>query len=229
MYLRDDIIKALQLVNRPGIYELRKFLEESDYFTAPSSTMFHCAYAGGLAEHSLNVFDLLVKKNEQYNLMYDYDSLAICGLCHDLCKVNYFKYVIEEPTGAQTKYLSALTRGKKLPVVDGPLTKKYVGDLINYYKNGGEEPAYTAGSYSVEDQFPLGHGEKSVIILQKFIQLEDFEALAIRWHMVAFDAGIHFNYPSGYAFRAAVEKSPLVTLLFTADFEASNILEKKYE
>lgn len=227
MNKRDDIISALQVINRPGIPELIQFLDkESDFFTAPSSTMFHSAYEGGLAEHSWNVFDLLVKKNEYYNLMYEYSTLAICGLLHDACKINFFKYNIEDPTEAQVKYLATLTKGKKLPSVEGPLTKKYVSDLINYYKNGGDLPEYTAGSYSVNDQFPIGHGEKSVIVIQKFIQLEDFEALAIRWHMSAFDPGVHFRYPSGYPFGSAMEKSPLVTILFTADFEASNVIER---
>jgi hypothetical protein len=50
-------------------------------------------------------------------------------------------------------------------------------------------------------------------------KLKDF----IRWHMIAFEAGIHFDYPTGFPFRQAVKEYPLVTLLFTADFEASNI------
>jgi len=72
----------------------------------------------------------------------------------------------------------------------------------------------------------MGHGEKSVSILQDFFLLTEQEKLAIRWHMTAFDAGIHFGYPSGFAFREAVKKYPLVTLLFTADYEASNIIER---
>lgn len=79
--------------------------------------------------------------------------------------------------------------------------------------------------YVTADQLPLGHGEKSISILQDYIHLTDEEKLAIRWHMCAFDASIHFNYPNGFAYREAVKKSPLVTLLFTADFEASNIIE----
>jgi hypothetical protein len=36
-----------------------------------------------------------------------------------------------------------------------------------------------------------------------------------------------FSYPAGYAFKAAVEKFSLVTLLYCADLEAGNILERK--
>lgn len=79
--------------------------------------------------------------------------------------------------------------------------------------------------FKVKDQFPMGHGEKSVSILQEFVRLTEIERLAIRWHMCAFDPGIHFFYPSGSAYREAVKVHPLVTLLFTADYEASNIIE----
>jgi len=79
--------------------------------------------------------------------------------------------------------------------------------------------------WTVEDSLPLGHGEKSLYIVGKFIDLTDEEAAAIRWHMTAFDAGIHFDYPSGYAFRAASNKYPLVPLLFLADYGSSQLLE----
>lgn len=78
--------------------------------------------------------------------------------------------------------------------------------------------------WSVHDKFPIGHGEKSVIVIQRFINLTDEEAMMIRWHMVAFDPGIHFNYPSGYPFNSALAKYKGLTALFTADYEASNII-----
>lgn len=37
------------------------------------------------------------------------------------------------------------------------------------------------GKYSVKDQLPMGHGEKSVYLVMKFMDLTDEEALAIRW------------------------------------------------
>lgn len=87
----------------------------------------------------------------------------------------------------------------------------------------GKLETYT--EWVVEDSLPLGHGEKSLYIIGKFIDLTDEEAAAIRWHMTAFDAGIHFDYPSGYAFRAASNKYPLVPLLFLADYGSSQLLE----
>ena len=40
-------------VKRDGLEDLITYLENSDFFTAPSSTRFHGNYEGGLCEHSL--------------------------------------------------------------------------------------------------------------------------------------------------------------------------------
>ena len=44
--------------------------------------------------------------------------------------------------------------------------------------------------YKAEDQFPVGHGEKSVIILLRHMKLTDEEIYAIRWHMSGFDSAV---------------------------------------
>ncbi|MEG1869868.1 MAG: hydrolase, partial [Oscillospiraceae bacterium] len=41
--------------------------------------------------------------------------------------------------------------------------------------------------YAVDDQFPYGHGEKSVFLIERFMRLKTSEAAAIRWHMGGFD------------------------------------------
>jgi hypothetical protein len=103
----------------------------------------------------------------------------------------------------------------------------YCSKLIDWYNGGrkGDKPEPGPEYKMKKDEMPLGHGEKSVIMLQEYMKLTLCEQLAIRWHMCAFDASIHFNYPNGYAYRQACELEPLVTLLFTADYEASNIIE----
>ena len=45
-------------------------------------------------------------------------------------------------------------------------------------------------SYSVEDMFPYGHGEKSVFLIERFMKLKVEEAVAIRWHMGGFDDAV---------------------------------------
>ncbi|HQQ28660.1 MAG TPA: hypothetical protein PKY58_14170, partial [Syntrophales bacterium] len=79
-------------MQRPGIDgdgSLIEFLEESDFFQAPCSTVFHLAQPGGLAEHSLNVYYLLKEKWQRFHLteVIAHESIIICALGHDLCKV----------------------------------------------------------------------------------------------------------------------------------------------
>ncbi len=70
---------------------------QSDFFTAPASARFHCAYEGGLCEHSLNVYDCLVdylkrpRVRETYGLNYTDETIAIVALLHDLCKTGTYK------------------------------------------------------------------------------------------------------------------------------------------
>ncbi len=84
-------------VTREGADKLLEFLEKSDFFTAPASTRYHGAHEGGLVEHSLNVYDCLVdmmnrpRMKEYYGIEYSEESIAIAGLLHDICKVNFYK------------------------------------------------------------------------------------------------------------------------------------------
>lgn len=187
--IKERILNLLLDTERNGIENMVEFLGHgSDFFTAPASTRYHLAHPGGLAEHSLSVYDTLLKLDAMLDTMIPLDQIAITALLHDVCKTDYYIEV-----------------------------KKWRKD------EHGKWESYIA--WGVDDKLPLGHGEKSMFIISKYIQLSDEEAAAIRWHMLAFDPGIHFNYPSGYAFRAAADKYPLVTLLFTADYLSSQLVE----
>ena len=84
-------------ITREGADKLLDFLMKSDFFTAPASTRYHGAYEGGLLQHSLNVYDCLVdilsrpRMKEVYGIEYSDESIAIAGLLHDICKVNFYK------------------------------------------------------------------------------------------------------------------------------------------
>ena len=71
--------------------------------------------------------------------------------------------------------------------------------------------------WKVEEKEPLGHGEKSVILANRHIQLTTEEMAAIRWHMTGFDAGIHFNYPSGFPYRESMNRYPLLKVIILGD------------
>lgn len=79
------------LIKRPGIEDLMKWLESSDFYTSPASVRFHEAYPGGLLEHSLNVYDELNRLRSAYpEFEISDESAAIVALFHDLCKVNSY-------------------------------------------------------------------------------------------------------------------------------------------
>lgn len=42
--------------------------------------------------------------------------------------------------------------------------------------------------YTVDDKFPMGHGEKSVILIMEHLKLTTDEQFSIRWHMGGFEA-----------------------------------------
>lgn len=73
--------------------------------------------------------------------------------------------------------------------------------------------------------FPVGHGEKSVIMLLQWgLPLTQEEILAIRWHMGPWQLPLH-NEEQQKDYVQAVESYPLVTLIHTADTLASKIIE----
>ena len=74
------------------------------------------------------------------------------------------------------------------------------------------------GKYSVKDQLPMGHGEKSVYLVMKFMDLTDEEALAIRWHMGAYDDAFRGG---SRALNEAQDKCALVLALHHADMQAT--------
>lgn len=141
---KSIITGLLLMVNRPGISKLVEFLETSDYFTAPASTKYHGCYEGGLAEHSLNVFNLLVGKNDKYKLNLTSDTQIITALLHDACKINFYK-----------KEMKNVLKGKKI---------NSYGKEVNDWQ---EEEVYV-----VKDSNPLGHAEKSVIMTQNTFSLQ---------------------------------------------------------
>ncbi len=84
-------------VKRDGSDKLLDYLvNKSDFFTAPASTKYHGAFDGGLALHSLNVYDCLKnyldrpRVKEEYKLNYSDESIVICSLLHDICKADVY-------------------------------------------------------------------------------------------------------------------------------------------
>ena len=153
--MREEFIRIYrENITREGSDALLDYLEnKSDFFKAPASARFHGSYAGGLCEHSVNVYDCLVdylqreRVAELYGLEYTPESVAIVALLHDLCKVGCYK------PGFRNVKNDATGQWEKVP------------------------------TFTFDDPVPYGHGEKSVYMISAYMRLTREEAMAIRWHM----------------------------------------------
>jgi len=99
---------------------------------------------------------------------------------------------------------------------------------VNFYKVEMRNAKNEAGQwekvpyYAIDDQLPYGHGEKSVYIINGFLKLNRDEAMAINWHMGAFDDRVKGG---SYALSGAFEKYPFALELHIADMRATYITE----
>ena len=78
-------------IHREGLEDLLNWLQRSDFFTAPASTRYHGAYAGGLCQHSLDVYKYALRVMKLYDGELNMESLTVAALFHDVCKVNFYK------------------------------------------------------------------------------------------------------------------------------------------
>ena len=78
--------------------------------------------------------------------------------------------------------------------------------------------------YEIHDEnFPVGHGEKSVImLLRSGLDLHDDEIYAIRWHMGPWN----LSRDDEKFYRQAGKRSALQSLIHVADTLASAIIER---
>ena len=89
--------------------------------------------------------------------------------------------------------------------------------LHSIQKNGEWEKSY--------EHLPVGHGEKSVIMLLRLgMEMTDEEILAIRWHMGPWQIALH-NEEMLEDYRHATLSCPLVSIIESADKLAAQILE----
>lgn len=169
-------------IQRPGAKSLLDWIESNGFFSAPASARHHGSFPGGLAEHSANVFKRLLHINadeekRQQSPQYDLETVAICGLLHDLCKIDAYEDI------GETQYI-----------------------------------------YKLTSSFPVGHGEKSVILILQFMKLTKEEILAIRWHMGQYD---FYARGGGYGLDNAFHQCKLAVMLHLADMMATHFDERE--
>lgn len=87
--MRDKITKLLMETGRDGMEDLLGAMDVWGFFEAPCSGGNHLCKPGGLAEHSLNVFETAMTLAQALPGvdMWKLDSVAISALLHDLGKV----------------------------------------------------------------------------------------------------------------------------------------------
>lgn len=182
-------------IHRDGSDKLLKWLETTDFFEAPASTAFHLCEPGGLCLHSLQVYKRLLA---DYTL-----EKRMCGLSDEL-----------SGTENETIAICALLHD----ICKTSFYKLSKRNVKNEITGKWESVPY----YTVDDQLPYGHGEKSVYMLQGFMKLSREEAMSIRWHMGGFDDSVKAG---SYSQSKAYNKYKLAVLLHIADLKATYLDE----
>lgn len=155
-------------ITRNGAKELLDYLLKSDFFTAPASAKYHMAEIGGLCLHSINVFNRLqsiirAEYGEDYASMYSDETIAVCGLLHDVCKVKYYgveyRNVKEEGEWVKKPFfkvdeLFPYGHGEKSVFIINQYMKLAPEEAmaINWHM-GGFDARVLGGSYALSDAF----------------------------------------------------------------------------
>ena len=77
-------------ISRNGKNELVSFLETTNFYYDPASAMYHGAFKGGLAQHSLCVFNMLYDFREKGFFEASYSTIVIVSILHDICKLDSY-------------------------------------------------------------------------------------------------------------------------------------------
>ncbi len=155
-------------IKRQGAEKLREYLLGSDFFTAPASGRYHCAYEGGLCEHSVNVYKRLldiVKKEygDKWEDVVSHETVAICALLHDVCKIDFYKVemrnVKEDGVWVQKPYYA---REEGLPYGHGEKSSYIINGFIRLSREeavainwhmGGFDSRVKGGDGSISEAF----------------------------------------------------------------------------
>ncbi len=197
---KEEFLELLRSTKRDGIEDVITDIEELGFFTAPASAGHHLNVEGGLVLHSINTCKA---------------ALAIWEGMKPL----------EPSLATEVKRDSIIIASLLHDVCKSDIYKRSVKKRKNALGQWEDCEGYKV-SYK---DFPMGHGEKSVILLLcSGLDLSDDEMLAIRWHMGAW--GINMNsYEDERCYDTARALYPLVSIIQTADGLAAAILERTAE
>lgn len=187
-----EFFKIAGVIERDGHRNLLAWLErETDFFTAPASTKHHGANPGGLLEHSLNVYHRLREIVIRETFGFTGGADLADGIEETVAVLGLLHDVC--------KVNCYIPEKKRRRNPDTGAWEDYQG-------------------YVFQDPLPLGHGKKSLFLIQRHMDLTDEEAMAIRWHMGAYDDAVRGG---SRAMTAAMEKCRWVWWLQEADMCAT--------
>lgn len=158
--MKEEIKRLLLLTSRPGMKQLIEWMEKHGFFTSPCSGGHHLAVVGGLAEHSINVYEVLrdFHRVMQRDAEISLDSIIIVSLLHDLGKCGQY---------GKPGYVPNMVKDGK-PSVKEPEQK---------YKQSDNKP------FAVNSELlNVPHEVRSVQIASQFIELTEEESFAILMH-----------------------------------------------
>jgi 3'-5' exoribonuclease len=110
--------RLIELVEQADLRAfLRRFFDDpaisQPYFEAPAGKQWHGAYLGGLAEHSLNIAELLLKSAELYPNT-NKDLLIAGALLHDVGKIKEFCWDVSIDYTDQGRLIGHIVIGQDL-------------------------------------------------------------------------------------------------------------------
>lgn len=153
-------------ITRPGSDKLLNYLlsEQSDFFNAPCSTRFHGSYAGGLCEHSLNVYNCLVdylsrgSAKDIYGMNYFDESIALVSLLHDVCKMNFYEVDYRNAKNEQGVWekVPYYTINDRLPYGHGEKSVYIVSGFMRLSREEAFAIRYHMGFSGIEDRNSIG-------------------------------------------------------------------------
>lgn len=194
---KKEFCELLRATNREGVEDVIEDLEQLGFFSAPASCNNHLNYEGGLVVHSLNVYRIAISLRKQ---MIEIDPSVQNEVPEDHVAIASLLHDV-----CKADIYVRTAKKQKTPIGTWEET---IGWKCNY-KN-----------------FPMGHGEKSVIMLMcDGLEMYEDEMLAIRWHMGAWDLPMQSSEMTK-SIDVARKKHVLCVLIQCADTLAASILER---
>ena len=161
--LKDAYVQLLNeyiaQINKPLEVAARitSWLDSTDFYSAPASTIYHESFTGGLLVHTLHVYDRTL---ELLNLpsfaSVDRNSAIICALVHDWCKIDlyesYTRNVKDPVTKKWNEEMAFKTNRRGIPLGHGAASMFLISRFIPLKPQEALAIRWHMGEYMVTNQ-----------------------------------------------------------------------------